>query len=153
MREDSELLLRALLGGAVFAFNGEGIAIWVVRPGEQSQHKRRDERSLATTQAWHRNHVATLPIREHKALLEAYALRAYGVAGVAFEEGYRNLGREALAFARECGLTGHTGSRTHRLVAATIGLEMKIRIARSWRALRRAVGLAKKPPARVRSEA
>lgn len=153
MREDSELLLRALMSGAKFAFNREGLAIWVVRPREQSQHKRRDERALATTQAWHREHVATLPIRQHPALLDAYARRSYGVAGVAFEEGYRALGREALAFARECGLTGHPGSRAHRLLASATGLERKIRFARSWRALRRAVGLAKKPPRRVRPEA
>lgn len=150
LREDTELLLRAMIGGATLGFNEAGLAIWVVRPGEASKSKRRDEASLRSTHQWHRDHIASLPVRQHPALLDAYARRSYGVAGTAFDQGYRALGREALALARECGLEGHPGGRAHAVAATILGLERKAVLARGWRALRGAVGLARRPAPRSR---
>lgn len=149
LREDSELLLRALLGGATMGFNGTGMAIWFVLPRHMSKSKRRDEVALRSTHIWHRDHVATLPaLRQHAPLLDAYARRSYGLAAMAFEGGFRDLGREALALARDCGLAGHVGGRAHRMIAGAIGLEGKMRAARGWRSFRSAIGLPKKPPRR-----
>lgn len=149
LRQDTELLLRALLLGVKLGFNLEGLAIWVVRPGQHSLSKRRDEVALRSTHIWHRDHVATLPaLHRHAPLLDAYARRSYGLAAMAFESGFRDLGREALALARDCGLAGHVGGRAHRMVAGVIGLEGKMRAAHGWRAFRSAIGLPKKPPRR-----
>jgi len=145
LREDTELLLRALVGGASLGFNEAGLAIWVIRPGEASKSKRRDEASLRSTHGWHRDHMASLPVRQHPALLDAYARRSYGLAGTAFDQGYRALGREALALARECGLEGHLGGRTHRIAATILGLERKAILARGWRGLRDAIGVTRRP--------
>ncbi len=150
LREDTELLLRAVIGGATLGFNSAGIAIWVVRPNHPSKSKRRDEASLRSTHRWHRDHIASLPVRQHPALLDAYAGRSYGLAGTAFDQGYRALGREALALARECGLEGHPGGRAPAVAATILGLERKAVLARGWRALRGAVGLARRPAPRSR---
>jgi glycosyltransferase involved in cell wall biosynthesis len=144
--QDTELLLRSLLLGATVGFNEDGVAIWTVRANHNGLSTRRDHAMLAAAHGWHRDHIATLPIAGDPALRAAYALRAYGIAGTAFEDGYRELGREALLLARQAGMVGYPGGRTHRLVAGAIGLERKIRLARAARRLRAAIGLPKKPP-------
>lgn len=147
LREDSELLLRALVGGATLGFNSEGLAMWVLRPGVESKSRRLDLASLASAHAWHRDHVALTP-RGYAELWDAYGRRSYSWAGLAFEQGYGELGRAALALARECGLAGHPGSSAHRIAATLLGLEGKIRIARGWRTIRRILGIPKRAPRR-----
>ncbi len=144
--QDTELLLRALLLGATVGFNEEGIAIWAVRAEHDGLSTRRDLAMLAAAHGWHRDHLASLPVAGNPALREAYAIRAYGIAGAAFEEGYRDLGREALVLARQAGMGGDTGGRAHRVVAGAIGLERKVALAKAVRRLRAAIGLPKKAP-------
>jgi len=144
--QDTELLLRSLLLGASVGFNEEGVAIWTIRANHNGLSTRRDHAMLAAAHGWHRDHIAGLPVAADPALREAYALRAYGIAGTAFEDGHRELGREALLLAREAGLRGHPGGRAHRLVAGAIGLERKVVLARAVRRLRAAIGLPKTPP-------
>lgn len=147
LRQDSELLIRALVGGASLGFNSKGLAIWVVQPKQETLSKRRDEAALWSAHAWYRDHIASMPENQPE-LRQAYARRSYAWAGLAFEEGYSDLGRAALSLARECGLTGHPGSRVHRTAATLLGLEGKIRLARRWRAFRSAIGVPKRPPGR-----
>ncbi|MGV8841562.1 MAG: glycosyltransferase family 2 protein [Bauldia sp.] len=144
--QDTELLLRSILMGASLGFNEDGIAIWNLRPDHVGLSTRHDLAALASAHAWHRDHIETLPVASHPALQAAYALRSYAIAGRAFEIGSASLGREALALARRAGLAGHPGGRAHRLVATAIGLERKTALAKTWRRLRAAAGLRKKPP-------
>lgn len=144
--QDTELLLRWLILGATVGFNEDGVAIWAIRADHDGLSTRRDHPTLAAAHAWHRDHIKTLPVSADPALRAAYALRAYGIAGTAFENGYRELGRDALLLAREAGMRGHPGGRTHRLVAGAIGLEHKVALARAARRVRSAIGLPKKPP-------
>lgn len=59
------------------------------------------------------------------AVLRALGKRFYIQARTAFRLGYPGLGRGALERARALGFDGHTGTRGHRLLAGTLGLERK----------------------------
>lgn len=143
--QDTELVLRTLLLGASVGFNDEGVAIWALRPDHGGLSTRRDIAMLSSTHAWHDEHLRTLPVRSDPGLREAYAMRSYGIACLAFEGRHRQLGREALKLARAEGFSGHHGGAAHRWIAAAIGLERKIVLARTVRTLRRALGFSGQP--------
>lgn len=143
--QDTELLLRVLLSGATIGFNEQGQAIYFRRPRHDGLSARRDFAALASKHAWQRDHLRMLPVAEHPQLLNAYGHRAYQTAVTAFEHGYRPLAREALALAREAGLRGQPGARTHRVVAGLLGLERKVALARAVRRFRSAIGIPKEP--------
>ena len=51
----------------------------------------------------------------------------YGVARMAFRDGYTEVGRQALAILRGRGPLRHRGNVPHRIVSSLLGLEGKVR--------------------------
>lgn len=143
--QDMEILCRSLLLGAKTGFNEEGQAIYFRRPSHSGLSMSTSFPTLESDVSWLRDHLRTLPVASSPSLLDAYAQRAYKIAILSFENLYRPLGREALALAREAGLRGHPGARTHRTAARILGLERKVAVAQAVRTIRRAMGASKKP--------
>ena len=66
------------------------------------------------------------------------ARRYYNLATLAFHEGMRPAGRQALRRARALGLKGHPGTALHRLAATVLGLAGKEKISRAAHRFRQA---------------
>lgn len=142
--EDTELLLRLLLGGASLGFNQAGLALWCLRDNHDGLSSDRTEPALRSALEWHRDHSFILPLAADPRLTLAYGRRCYSLAVMAFEGGYRYLGRDALSLAHVFGFhRDRTGSRLHRIATGLLGLERKVALARSWRGIRARFGFRK----------
>ena len=75
-----------------------------------------------------RNLWAIAEMKNEPALRLAFAGAFYRLAYEAYASYWDDNGDMALAEARRLGLSGHIGSKTHRLLAGTLGLRNKLRL-------------------------
>lgn len=121
LNDDGEFAMRAMLSNPIISSFDEGRGIYNVQ----------DTYSLSKTrtpQALHAEFEAM-----QRLIVRARCTEGFGdLTGFV---GDIELGREALAQARNVGLAGHPGTFGHRLVASLIGLQRKTRLAALLRAV------------------
>ncbi len=124
INQDAEVVLRALLQRPVIMRVERGCGVYVL--GHASLSSRHSEAKLS-------NYVNTLEELLRAADEAGFGadLRPledtlYGVARMAFRQGWVETGRRALAVLHARGVRRHPGSLMHRLVSRAIGLERKV---------------------------
>jgi glycosyltransferase involved in cell wall biosynthesis len=124
--QDGELVLRALLAGARWAFSERGLGVYFHHDAENRVTKNKSLQPFVS-------HLGILnglsaECRSDR-LRAAFARAYYNLARSAYREGHEALGDRAREMAVACGLPGHHGAVMHRVAASLIGLQQKERLS------------------------
>lgn len=131
--QDGELLSRALIRRPKLGVSARGCAVYV----QHDDPERISSRQTAAAMACRLAHIARCAheidgTEFAHAGRPALAAHAYDLARECYFLGYEDLGREALALARELGLRRHRGSGAHRIAASLLGFSLAQNVSR-WR--------------------
>ena len=126
--------MRAMLSNPIISSFGEGRGIYNLYDKHSLSKTRTPQALHAEFEAMQRL-IIRARCTEGFGDLTGFGRKLYVIARGAFEIGDIELGREALAQARNVGLAGHPGTFGHRLVASLIGLQRKTRLAALLRAV------------------
>lgn len=125
--QDLEISLRAMFFAPKIRKNEEGAAIHA-RVNPDSITTQQTRRALDSRFRASRSMVERARGTDFARTIPLFCEEIYRIARAAFRAGYRDLGREALGFARAEGYKGHSGTQAHRIAARLLGLETKIRV-------------------------
>jgi glycosyltransferase involved in cell wall biosynthesis len=128
LRQDVELALRALLHRPRVAFNPDGVAVWVSRPGHSGISARDDRAGWESVLGWYDDHRLRLGVAADPVFAREYAERCYHLASRCYARGWRDLGDRALRASRDLGLRGHIGGLRHRLLSRLFGLRRRVTV-------------------------
>ena len=128
--QDLDITLRAMLYRPVIWKNDQGAAIYV-RVNQGSISRSQSRKALESRFRAVSGLVERIRGTSFAPIIPLMCQEIYHIARAAFRAGYRDLGRQALAFARAEGYRDHPGTRAHALLARIVGLENKVRI---WKA-------------------
>jgi hypothetical protein len=131
--QDADFAIRMLLRGptAIIAKAADVHALW-----RENTRPQRITNSFGTAKAEGTlrslNGAKTAVVATgNSRAIEGLALRYYALARRCMGSGHYNIGTMALQAARDLGLTGHVGSKSHRIISRIIGLKAKTRIIRA----------------------
>ena len=131
--QDGELVLRALLLGAVPVLSSKGLGIYVNHSSEGRITSQKEnyqslllvcDKLLSVKSSLHDDHTR----------VDVIARYLYGVGAAAFRRGDKVFGREALDRARSLGFQGHRGSAVAQLGSGVLGVERYQRLAQKLKA-------------------
>lgn len=127
LNQDAELVMRALLRGARVAVNSQGRGLYHMSV-EGSLSKVKSDDKLSSLAAFLGAMLPEARAAGFNEGVEALRRALYGVARMGFRLGHAEAGRKALTALRDDGFSGHYGGAAHRLGAAALGLERKVRL-------------------------
>ncbi len=127
VRQDAELVVRAVLSGARVVVANEGLGIYVQHEAAGRVSQRKGAEVAASELRSFRRLVELLP-GDDEGLRAALGRFFYSIARRAFVAGFDDIGSQSLREARNLGFAGHCGSPAHLLLASLFGLRAKTRL-------------------------
>ncbi|MEM1344734.1 MAG: glycosyltransferase [Pseudomonadota bacterium] len=130
LNQDGEIVLRALMRGARVGANRHGRGIYRLGVPGSLSGAQRQPRKLAALLDTMDSLRAEAEATGFGDAVEGIDFVVYRIARWSFEAGEIALGRAALSRLKKGAYRRHHGSRWHRLGAALLGLERKVRLSR-----------------------